>query len=50
MEVNNSKENKDITEINIAYNIEKKENIELFGYEFVKNNKKNCKMIIDNKE
>ena len=50
MGVNNSKKNKDITEINIIYNIENKENIELFGDEFVENNKDICKMIIDNKE
>jgi len=36
-------------EINIIYNINN-ENIRIFGYEFVKNNRKNCKMIIHNKE
>ena len=46
----NSNENKDITEINIIYNIQNKEYINIFGSKFVKNNKKNCKMIIDNKE
>ena len=42
----------DISEISIAYNINKKnkENIRIFGHEFVKNNKYKCKMIIDNKE
>ena len=50
MGVNNSKKNKDITEINIIYNIENKENIELFGDKFVENNKDICKMIIDNKK
>ena len=49
---NNKKSNKDITEINIIYNINKKEynykSIKLFGDEFVRNNKKICKMIIDN--
>ena len=40
---------KDISEINIIYDIKGKNNICLFGYEFVKNNKK-CRMIIDNKE
>ena len=43
-------EEKDISEINIIYNIEKENNIRIFGSEFVKNNKNICKMIIDNKE
>ena len=38
-----------ISEINIIYDINKEE-INLFGSEFVKNNKKILKMIIDNKE
>ena len=46
---NNIKPNKDITEINIIYNIKNKEYIRLFGAEFVENNKNICKMIIDNK-
>ena len=50
MGVNNSKKNKDITEINIIYNIENKENIELFGNEFVEKNKDNYYLIIDNKK
>ena len=51
MRVNNSKNNKDdITEIYIIYNIENKEYIDIFGYNFVINNKKYCKMLIDNKE
>jgi len=50
MEVNNSNNNKDITEINIIYNIKNEEYIKLFGYKFVENNKNICKMIIDNKE
>jgi len=42
---------KDKTEIIIIYNINKKENkIKIFGSEFVKNNKYNCKMMIDNNE
>ena len=44
---------KDISVINIIYDInnkENKENIKIFGEEFVKNNKNICKMIIDNKE
>jgi len=45
---NNKNSNKDITEINIIYNINNKERIKLFGDEFVRNNKKICKMIIDN--
>ena len=40
---------KDISIINIIYDINKK-NIIIFGKKFVKNNKKLCKMIIDNKE
>ena len=43
--------NGDISEINIIYNIERNQDeIKIFGNEFVKNNKKICKMIIDNKE
>ena len=39
------------SEINIIYNIDEDENIiQIFGSEFVKNNKKICKMIINNKE
>ena len=41
---------KDISEINIIYDINKKDNINIFGSEFVKNNINRCKMIIDNKE
>ena len=41
---------KDISEINIIYNIKEENNIRIFGSEFVKNNKNICKMIIDNKE
>ena len=42
----------DISTINIVYDINKenKENINIFGKEFVKNNKNICKMIIDNQE
>ena len=47
---NNKKSNKDIQEINIVYNINNKEIIRLFGDKFVRNNKKICKMIIDNKK
>ena len=58
--------NKYISEINIIYDISenrmydiweipfslwiKKENINIFGEKFIKNNRNNCKMIIDNKE
>ena len=50
--------NKYISEITIIYNIyenpfnfkEKQEIINIFGEKFVKNNRNNCKMIIDNKE
>ena len=51
---------KDISEINIIYDINKKSKatciesdkdaINIFGDEFVKNNKNICKMIIDNEE
>ena len=40
---------KDISVINIIYDINK-ENINIFGEIFVKNNKNICRMIIDNKE
>ena len=50
--------NKYISEINIIYDIyensfyfgQKKEIINIFGEKFIKNNRNNCKMIIDNKE
>ena len=41
---------KDISEINIIYNIKRKNNIKIFGSKFVENNKNICKMIIDNEE
>ena len=41
---------KEITEINIIYDIKGGNKIKIFGNEFVKNNKNICKMIIDNKE
>ena len=41
---------KDISEINIIYDINGKSNIYIFGSKFVENNKNICKMIIDNKE
>ena len=40
---------KDISEINIIYDINKDE-INIFGVEFVENNKNKCKMVIDNIE
>ena len=45
-------ENEDLSYINIIYDInrEKGDEIDIFGYDFVKNNKNKCKMIIDNKE
>ena len=54
-EINNTKINdkkliKDISKINIIYNINNNHNVKIFGSEFVKNNKYNCKIIIDNKE
>ena len=49
---NESYTNKDLSYINIIYNINKEREYEIniFGAEFVKNNKNKCKMIIDNKE
>ena len=43
---------KDISVINIVYDINKenKKYINIFGNEFVKNNKNKCRMIIENKE
>ena len=41
---------KDASEINIIYDINKEDNINIFGSEFVKNNINKCKMIIDNNE
>ena len=41
---------KDISEINIIYNIKQKNKIRILGPKFVENNKNICKMIIDNKE
>ena len=46
-------ENEDFSYINIIYDINKKNRdkiINIFGYDFVKNNKNKCKMIIDNME
>ena len=45
-------ENEDLLYINIIYDVNKKkgDEIDIFGYNFVKNNKNKCKMIIDNKE
>ena len=47
---NNKKNNKDITEINIIYNIKDQKYIRLFGDTFVKKYKNFCKMIINNKK
>ena len=41
---------KDISEINIIYDIKEENNINIFGFKFVENNKNICKMIIDNNE
>ena len=41
---------KDISEINIIYNINEEKDINIFGSKFVENNKNICKMIIDDKE
>ena len=57
LNIYNKMMNKDISEINIIYDISKKDKkienedtINIFGDEFVKNNKNICKMIIDNEE
>ena len=49
---NESYTNKDLSYINIIYDINKEDGdeINIFGSEFVKNNKNKCKMIIDNKK
>ena len=51
---NNVNQNQNESEIKIIYEINKKniwyERIKIFGEEFVENNKKKCKMIIDDKE
>jgi len=41
---------KDIAEINIIYDMNNENKVKIFGYEFVKNNRNICKIIIDNKE
>ena len=41
---------KDISEINIIYDINGEKNIRIFGSTFVENNKNVCKIIINNKE
>ena len=41
---------RDISEINIIYDIKQENKIRIFGTKFVKINKNICKMIIDNKE
>jgi len=41
---------KDISEINIIYDINGKDSINIFGADFMENNKNICKMVIDNKE
>ena len=41
---------KDISEINIIYDIKQENKIRIFGAKFVENNRNKCKMIIDNKE
>ena len=52
-QIYNRAENEELSYINIIYDVKQKDNkeINIFGYEFVKNNKNKCKkMIIDNKE
>ena len=58
IDIYNKMSNKYLSEINIIYDInkkdkyieEKEDKINIFGSEFVKNNINKCKMIIDNKE
>jgi len=42
--------NMNINEINIIYNNNDDNKIQLFGYDFVERNKNNCKIIINGKE
>ena len=43
--------NENISEITLIFNAKKEENnINIFGYNFVKNNKNICRLIIDNQE
>ena len=46
----NNINNNNINEMIIEYIIKKKNKIKLFGKQFIKNNKNNYKIIIDNKE
>ena len=41
---------KNADEIKLIYNIKNENKIKIFGKNFVKNNKDNCKIIIDGKE
>ena len=41
---------KDISEINIIYDIKRKNNISIFGSKFIENNKNICTIIVNNKE
>ena len=41
---------KDISEINIIYDINGEEKIRIFGSKFVENNKNICKIIVNNNE
>ena len=50
-EIKNSNINLDANELTIIYKINNSDKrIKLFGKKFIENNKKNCKIIIDNKE
>ena len=40
----------EINKISIIYNINHNKIINIFGHSFVENNKKNCKIIYNNKE
>jgi len=43
--------NEDLSKINIIYDIKKNDKyINIFGHDFVKNNKNKCKILVDNKE
>ena len=47
---NKDNEKNKINEMIIIYKTENKSRIRIFGEQFIKNNKKNCKIIIENKE
>ena len=48
--MHNKMSEKDVSEINIIYDINEEDTINIFGTDFVENNKNICKMVIDNNE